>query len=251
MDNDANGQTPNRPYAPPSNITTVLQRLRKRNPPARIDAEFLRDMQISEGTIARAIFALRFLNLIEEDDSPSSALQSIATSTDEEYAEILSGLLREAYSDVFERLDPTQDTQDKFLNFFRRYLPASQRERMVTFFLGMCREAGMQLADAPRQRSTAARAPTSRQSAKGKPGPKKTTSPVAGSAGGERAHDTESIPPALLGLVRSLPGEGESLSSARRNQWLQMAAATLAFVYPEPAEKAAGSEEGNAGDADV
>ena len=128
----------NRPYGPPSNVTAVLHRLRSRNLPDRVDAEYLRDAGVSEGTVGRTLFALRFLDLVADDGQPTQALRSIHTSTDEEYRTILSGLVREAYSDVFNVIDPAEDSQDRILNVFRRYTPASQRNRMVIFFLGMC-----------------------------------------------------------------------------------------------------------------
>ena len=41
-----NGEMPNRPYAPPSNVVTVLQRLRSINLPDRIDTDYLRDIKL-------------------------------------------------------------------------------------------------------------------------------------------------------------------------------------------------------------
>jgi hypothetical protein len=145
----------NRPYCPPSNVAAVLQRLRSRNLPERVGVEYLRDAGVSEGTIGRTMFGLRFIGLVE-GETPTPALRSISTSTDEEYQGILAGLLREAYREVFEVLDPAEDQQTKFQNFFRRYTPASQRVRMVIFFLGMCREAGIPVFDAPRARTSGA-----------------------------------------------------------------------------------------------
>lgn len=148
------GEPAYRPYAPPSNVLAVLHRLRSRNLPERIDADYLRDVNVPDGTVARTLHALRFLRLIE-GDVPTDALRAISTSTDEEYQGILAGLIRGAYTDLFTALDPSQDTQDRIVNFFRRYTPASQRERMVILFLGLCREAGIPTADVPRQRSAA------------------------------------------------------------------------------------------------
>lgn len=149
------GADTNRPYCPPSNVIAVLQRLRSRNLPERIDTEYLRDAGVSEGTVGRTMFGLRFLRLVE-GETPTTTLRTMVTSTDEEYEAALRGLLQEAYRDVFDVLDPATDSQAKFLNFFRRYTPASQRQRMVIFFLGMCREAGIQTLEAPRERTSSA-----------------------------------------------------------------------------------------------
>jgi len=227
----------NRPYGPPSNVTAVLHRLRSRNLPDRVDAEYLRDAGVSEGTVGRTLFALRFLDLVADDGQPTQALRSIHTSTDEEYRTILSGLVREAYSDVFNVIDPAEDSQDRILNVFRRYTPASQRNRMVIFFLGMCTEAGIPTMDTPRQRvmreprPAGARTPTQgrRQPLQRPHGGRRTTQPAL------PPPNTE-IHPALLGLVQSLPTPGQPLSNERREHWIEMARATLTFVYPDYVE---------------
>ncbi len=215
-------ETSNRPYGPPANVIAVLKRLRSRNLPEQIDSEYLRDASISEGTIGRTLFGLRFLGLINEAGFPTAALKSAHTSTDEEYAGILSGLIREAYKEVFNVVDPTEDGQDKILNVFRRYTPASQRDRMVIFFLGMCREAGIPTLDVPK-----ARAMIIKPQGRAGTAPRRervVTRPVS-----------TGIDPALEGLIRSLPTPGTPLSPERRKQWLEMAGSTLKYLFPEEA----------------
>lgn len=229
----------NRPYPPPSNVIAVLHRLRSRNLPERVDTEYLRDVGISEGTIGRTLFALRFLNLLGDAGEPTKALQSIATSTDEEYKATLSGLIKEAYSDVFKVIDPAEDTQDRILNVFRRYTPASQRNRMVTFFLGICREADIPTLDVPKQRAMAAPKP---RSEKVKPARRPATS-TATSPRGVAPSGPAGVYAALEGLLKSLPPPGTPLSSDRRERWLKMAEATLGFVYPEEEESLSEGQE--------
>lgn len=229
----------NRPYPPPSNLVSVLHRLRSRNLPERIDAEYLRDAGIPDGTVSRTLFALRFLRLITDANEPSQALRSIGVSTDEEYLGTLAGLVREAYQEVFNVLDPAEDSQDRILNVFRRYTPASQRQRMVIFFLGMCREAGIPTLDVPRARGMT----DSRQPSRGI---RQAPHPVASSGQARNTRQQSrtqqppslmspqsSLPPALDGLVRSLPPAGSPFSVARRQQWLRMAEATFGFIYTD------------------
>ncbi len=227
-------QDNNRPYPPTSNVIGVLHRLRSRNLPERIDIDYLRDAGIPEGSIHRVAFALRFLGLIK-NDMPTSALRTISTSTDEEYRDILSNLVREAYREVFEIVDPAEDSPERIVNVFRRYAPASQRQRMVMFFLGMCREAGIPTLDAPRQRATNDTSTPKMVKAKVSRSTSSTTrskgsSPFRSLSPGD---EVSGIPPALAMLVRSLPSEGTPMTMARRNQWLNMAGAALAFLYPE------------------
>jgi len=235
----------NRPYAPASNVVSVLHRLQSRNLPDRIDVEYLRDAGIPEGTLTRTLFAMRFLGLLTEAGEPSSSLRAIHTATEEEYRTILAGLIRQAYSEVFNVVDPSEDTQERILNVFRRYSPASQRVRMVIFFLGMCQEAGISTLDTPRQRAMTGGA-AARPAARRTPGParERNQQQGRGQAGGDtRRNDQAQIPPALEGLIRSLPSAGSPLSAARRKQWLQMATATLAFIYPEGEDEGGADEE--------
>lgn len=239
MATDVGLPSTNRPYPPPSTVTTVLRRLRSRNLPERIEAEHLRDAGVSDSLVTRTLFALRFLGLVS-DDIPTAALRSIAASTNEEYQSILAGLLQDAYREVFEVVDPTQDSQDRILNVFRRYTPASQRSRMVVFFLGMCKEAGIPTLEPQRPR-TGGSATNSKSSASvakaSHPAARATTRPATSAPKVEDSTRAASgLPAALELLMRSLPPEGTSMSSARREQWLSMARATLAFVYPDEAD---------------
>ena len=219
-------QGTNRPYPPPSNVTAILSRLRNRNLPEVVDAEYLRDAGIPDGTNARTLFGLRFLGLISEANEPSSALRSIATSTDEEYMSTMAELIRCAYTEVFVSIDPSQDSQANIVNFFRRYTPASQRERMVTFFLGMCREAGIDTLDVPRQRTSNA------SQSQGKVA--KTAKTGGARSARVREPNIQSSPtPALDALIKSLPPVGQPFPTLRRQQWLDMVQATLAYLYTD------------------
>ncbi len=234
MVSDYGREMVNRPYPPPSNVISVLQRLRTRNLPEQINAEYLRDASVPDGTIGRTLFAMRFLALIDDGGFLTEPLKSIHTSTDEEYKTILSGLIREAYKEVFNVVDPTQDSQDKILNVFRRYTPASQRERMVIFFLGMCREAGIPTLDVPKARAMSA-AKTTKQLTKSMSTKGSETATLRRERVSAQQVTMTHIDPALEGLIRTLPKPGATLSSDRRKQWLDMAEATLKFIYPETA----------------
>jgi hypothetical protein len=203
-------------------------------------------MGIPDGTIGRTLFAMQFLGLVAEAGLITEALRAMHTSTDEEYKAILSGLIRDSYKDVFSVVDPSEDTQDKILNVFRRYTPGSQRERMVAFFLGMCREAGIPTLDVPKARAMgtgrAAKQPALRLAAT------KRSARAEKPQVSHQQHVIGDIDPALEGLVRSLPQPGTALSALRRKQWLIMADATLKFVYPEAETSEVAKDNGAEGE---
>lgn len=141
------------PYAPPSNVVDIIRRYRERNLPEIFDVSLLGDIGISKGNIHRALSALRFLGLIDETGAPMATFDAIQTATDAEYPTVLKGIVTKAYEEVFRNIDPSKDSQEIIANHFRRYQPASQRERMVVLFLALCREAGIATLDVPRKMS--------------------------------------------------------------------------------------------------
>ena len=144
-----------RPYAAPSNVIAVVQRARTRNRPENINNEFLRIAGIPEAVYGRVLQALRFLELIHEDGRPTDTFRALAAAPDSQYRDLLAGVIRHAYRAEFEVVDPEQDLQQRILDAFHPYQPRSQTARMVMLFLGLCREAGIPVRDAPRERRMA------------------------------------------------------------------------------------------------
>jgi hypothetical protein len=141
-----------RPYAPAANVIAVLERVRRVNLPDPIDADLLRIAGVSEGAMGRVVYALRFLRLTEPTGRPTDRLRAIAKAPEEEWHDLLAGVVREAYASDFTRIDPGQDAQPKIMSAFQRYEPRSQVYRMVMLFLGLCRAAGIPVLDPPRDR---------------------------------------------------------------------------------------------------
>ena len=141
-----------RPYASPSNVVALINRFRTRNLPEIVDSDFVRSCGFSDAVISRIILALRFLQLIDEYGTPTDTLRALARSPEEEFRSLLEQVIRNAYHVELLVVDPVQDTQLQILDAFRRYEPASQHKRMVMLFLQLCREAGMEVYDSPRQR---------------------------------------------------------------------------------------------------
>lgn len=114
----------------------------------------------------------------------------------------------------------------------------------------MCREAGIELADAPRARGTltTSRSTPRQATPKAKLDSKGTAKRTGQNNEAGQTQDTSGIPPALLLLVKSLPPEGAALPAHKRSQWIEMAKATLAFVYPEEVEQLAGDDAEEAED---
>jgi hypothetical protein len=153
-----------RPYAPTANVVSVINRVRTRNLPDVVNNDFLRIAGITDLLFGRVMQAVHFLALVESDGRPSDKLRALAAAPEAEYKELLAGIVRDAYAEDFKTVDPSQDAQGQIVDAFRKYEPRSQTTRMVMLFLGLCREAGLQVKDSPRDRgmqaSTARRGST-------------------------------------------------------------------------------------------
>ena len=155
-----------RPYASPSNVIGVLNRARSRNLPEYISNDFLRLSDVPDSVYGRVTQALRYLGMVEEDGQPSETLRAMSAAPEAQYRELLAGSVRQAYAEDFERVDPSQDSQSKIQDAFSPYQPRSQTQRMVILFLALCREAGIPVLDAPRDRKMQTAPKESRPSAR-------------------------------------------------------------------------------------
>lgn len=141
-----------RPYAATANVMAVLTRARTRNLPEAVNSDFLRIAGIPDVVFGRVMEAIKFLGFVSDDGAPTDTLRALAAASEVEFKSALAGALRGAYRDDFQNVDPSQDEQGTIIDAFRRYEPRSQHTRMVMLFLGLCREAGIPVKDAPRER---------------------------------------------------------------------------------------------------
>jgi len=183
---------PKRPYAATANVMAIIERTRTRNLPDAIDDDLFRIAGIGPAVFGRVRQALQFLNLVRQDNTPTDLLRALSKAPEQEYRQLLESAIRDAYAADFEDIDPAQDSQLQIFERFRRYEPRSQTNRMVMLFLGMCREAGISVKDAPRERKMQA-------AVRPKAGPK----PVA--VRGASANATTTGQPGHVTQTRAMP----------------------------------------------
>jgi hypothetical protein len=141
-----------RPYGPYAHLEAFLERIRARNLPGVVDTDFLNLVQIPRRRQGLLREALEFLELVDEEGAPTAVLSEYAGTTEEAAQVVLRDALRAAYASDFEQIDPTKDSQAEMRNWFQRYEPRSATGQMVTFYLGACRQAGIEVKDPPRER---------------------------------------------------------------------------------------------------
>ncbi len=139
------------PYAPPATVLAVVHHFRQRELPETLPDERLGQIGVKDSVLRITKQALVFLNLLREDGTTTDNFRALRYAADEDYLRLFRELVTSAYRDIVTIHDPETATRGQLLNAFRPYSPASQHDRMITLFLALCQEAGMKIAQPPRQ----------------------------------------------------------------------------------------------------
>jgi hypothetical protein len=221
------------PYATSGAILDLIHRYRDRGLPQPITGDVLGRAGIAQTLISRTLYALQALDLIDKKTGmPTETFEALRVAPEAEFKKRLGDWLKGAYADVFSFVDPMKDGEARIRDAFRNYQPIGQQGRMVLLFQGLCTEAGLMpvkqataSASPPRQRPPATPSPqpasrsTSRQASRNSPPPKPRHAAPSGQ-----------LPPALAGLLESLPDDG--WTTAERDKFLTTFKAVLDFCIP-------------------
>jgi hypothetical protein len=205
----------------------IINRRRNRGLTAPINADVLGRASISPSLIPRTLQALQTLDLINEAGEPTPVFENLRLSPEAEFKERLGEWLKGAYAEVFSFVDPSQDDEIKIKDAFRSYNPVSQQPRMITLFKGLCSAAGLMpekragaAASSPAKRPAPAASPRNvhvfQRAATKQP-------PPPSSAG---------LPPAIAGLMASLPSPATGWTAGERQKFLTTFQAVVDYAIP-------------------
>jgi hypothetical protein len=214
------------PYAPPSAIIDVVMRYRNRGLPTPVTTEVLSRIGITDSLVARTHQALQSVDLIDEDGTPTRFFEALRTAPEADFKAKSAEWLNNAYAEIVKIVDPANDDETRVRDAFRTFNPVGQQPRMVALFLQLYRWAGVRAdrAGAPRSER-----PNTKPKARSVVKSRMSSSSGAGSSDFSLAGQ---IPPALSGLIASLPPAGKSWSQSKRDAFLKSFAAVLDFVIP-------------------
>lgn len=216
------------PYAPASAIMGLIERHRNKGLPAPIDSDVLGRAGISASLIPRTLQALQTLDLIDEEGRPTKILEDIRLAPEAEYTKRLADWLNSAYADALAFVDPSKDGEVQVRDAFRSYKPVGQQSRMVTLFMGLFTSAGI-MPDKGKQPPKKVRPPPSA------PKVARPPTPVLKQAGDEPSRSAPAIgafPPAIAGLLASLPPTGSTWTRLERDRFVVTFGAVLDFCFP-------------------
>ena len=236
------------PYAPGSAVLGVLGRHRTKGLPPVVDLDVLTRAGVPETLAPRTLQAIKALDLIADDGMLTDTFEGLRLASESDYQQRMGGWLRSAYADVLTYVEPETATEVQLRDAFRTYKPTGQQTRMVSLFQALFAAAGL----APeRQRQSPKRIPSGGGSAKPKMAAARLTPSRAHAAfddsvpAKQQSPTPQGLPPALTGLLASLPVDGH-WTQAQRDKFMTAFPVMLDFAFeivPE-AVLASGNENG-------
>lgn len=224
------------PYAPASAILDLIERHRNRGLPPIVDADVLMRAGVSDSLVPRTLQALKVLDLLEEDGRPSDVMEAIRLAPTAEYEQRLGDWLRAAYADALTYVNPAEDDEVAIRDAFRKYVPTGQQGRMVSLFMGLFTAAGIMpsrqksLQPKPSGSITGPRVLKLKRNVQQKSSISKTSAVVVSNPISLAAY-SNSMPPAISGLLATLPLESGIWTKERRDQFLSTFGAVLDYTF--------------------
>ena len=231
------------PYTAGAALLTVVRRFRDKGLTTPFTWEVLVRAGVPESLVNRTMQAMVVLDLVDDKGMPTETLTKIRLAPEKEYKAVVADWVRSAYAEVFAFVDPSTDDVSAVRDAFRAYTPHGQQERMVALFLALCAEGG--LVDESRKSEP-------------KPAARKPQAPRAVITGGGNLRAgaaairgsgivaSGNLPPALAGLMQSLPPPDTGWTKGERDKFLTTFASVLDFVIPVVAKVATPQDQGGA-----
>jgi Family of unknown function (DUF5343) len=221
------------PYAPASAIVDLIDRHRNKGLPPVVDADVLLRAGVSDSLVPRTLQALKILDLLTDDGRPSQVFEGLRLAPSAEYQQRMTEWLNAAYADALSYVDPATDDEVAIRDAFRKYIPTGQQARMVSLFMGLFTAAGVMPA---RQRQASPKKSAGSGAAKvtkAKISPRTVLASFNAGAP-PRAYGNvvprDGLPPALAGLLASLPSNGR-WTQAQRDKFMTAFPVMLDFAF--------------------
>lgn len=218
------------PYTTKASVIGIIRRFRDKGLTAPFTSDVLIRAGVSESLVNRTMQALQTLELIDDSGMPTPTLQKMRVVSEKEFKECLSDWIKSVYAEVFQFVDPAKDDAISVRDAFRSYTPTGQQDRMVSLFLALCAEAGLvdeSKKSAPKQATrkplpsrVSSATPVAQRKASRNPPPQQSTFANTG------------FPPALVGLMQSLPPIGSGWTKEQRDRFVAIFLPVLDFAIP-------------------
>lgn len=217
------------PYTAGAALILIIRRYRDKGLTIPFTIEVLVRAGVPESLAQRTMQALQILDLIDDKGTPRETLQKIRVAPEKEYRNCIAEWVKSAYAEVFQFVDPSTDDMQTVRDAFRAYEPAGQRERMVALFMALCAEGGLADESRKSEPKPSARKPQAPRAAV-------PASPSVARGATRTPHvpfaAAGTLPPALAGLMQSLPPPETGWTSDQRDRFIETFKSVLDYVIP-------------------
>jgi hypothetical protein len=214
------------PYTSPSAVMNIIKRFRQVGMAKPFTVDVLTRAGVTESLAPRTLQSLQALNLLNQDGFPTEELEGLRIVPEADFQSKLADVVRGAYADIFNFVDPSTSDLTHIRDAFRTYEPQGQQPRMVALFLGLCEEAGIPCPKPIRKERTTK---TNRQS-------KTNNQPRPRGISELKSHHvpvkTGNLPSPIAGLIQTLPSEGMGWTKKKRDDFYRTFGVVLDFCYP-------------------
>lgn len=152
------------PYVAAGVLWEFFNKLKFVAVPSHLDAKELEEYGVPKHWTYHLLSTLKFLKLVEKNGKTTPALQSLQMRGDE-FKNNLQEVIRNAYADVFLKIDPARDSRANILNFFMKHYGTSPSgaDKATTLLLDLCNEAGIPVAEQAKKEAAKAVTETARK----------------------------------------------------------------------------------------
>jgi hypothetical protein len=230
----ANDKLPAPPYVAFRTFVNFLDWLGDVGVPNRIDRSFW-GQRLSGGYGAQLMAALRFFDLISEEDVPNPGLEDLATNAEQRKV-ILRNLLEARYREALAELDLDRATAGQLAERFRRFsISGETLRKAIMFFVHAAQYCGIPLSPHITRPGSVVKATSGRAGQGRAPGPRARLEGGAGLPVSVRPPATVERPalhPAVEALLRDLNERGSGWTGDERKRWIDTFLAVMEYAYP-------------------
>jgi hypothetical protein len=191
------------PYTSAADVHALFEGMRTKQAPKKIDTEWAEQYNLAPKQPEAVPKLLRWLGIIDKEGVVTAESWD-SVRVPRSRAAALNPLVRSAYSDVFERIDVEQATQDDlsgaFINAYRMGDPRKQ----VRCFLVLCEMAGIQTAAEAKTKPGPASGKAVGAKGKGRNGSKPRETSKRGAGGTRKQQNRQVTLPQSNGVIVTL-----------------------------------------------
>ena len=197
------------PYAPLASVRKVLEAIRTGSE-GPWTAEGCASAGVTDSMVPRTLNALEALGVVDAYGALTRPGRALLGTAGAEYAAALDIIVREAYAEVLERVEPATAGAEAITSAFAGFEPSAQQDKMVSLFRGLCAECGLS--------GARTRRPPSRER-------------------GARARELSGDP--IEAVVRKLPAS-RRWTKERRDAWVTAMTSLVDLLYEVDADAEGG-----------